>query len=102
MFEDLSLNAWPSHQMQIYDSWILRFSYFYTHRTNSVEQLGPSTIPLREKINYCESIYEDWGTPTIFKISPLADAGREWIQHQSYNRSNDYGSGEIFLHPSVL
>ena len=28
--EDLSLNAWPSHQMQVYDGWILRFSYFYT------------------------------------------------------------------------
>ncbi len=71
LIEDLSLNAWPSHQMQIYDSWILRFSYFYTHRTNSVEQLGPSTIPLDEKIAYCESIYRDWGTPCIFKINPF-------------------------------
>ena len=69
--EDLSLNAWPSHQMQIYDSWILRFSYFYTHRTNSVEQLGPSTIPIPEKVAYCESIYRDWGSPCIFKINPL-------------------------------
>ena len=34
--EDLSLNAWPSHQIELYDGWILRFSYFYTHRTNSV------------------------------------------------------------------
>ena len=39
--EDLSLNAWPSHQIQIYDGWILRFSYFYTHRTNCIEQIGP-------------------------------------------------------------
>ncbi|HIU76755.1 MAG TPA: GNAT family N-acetyltransferase [Candidatus Pelethocola excrementipullorum] len=69
--EDLSLNAWPSHQMQIYDGWILRFSYFYTHRTNSVEQIGESTIPLDQKIDYCESIYRQWGTPAIFKISPL-------------------------------
>lgn len=69
--EDLSLNAWPSHQMQIYDGWILRFSYFYTHRTNSVEQIGESTIPLEQKIDYCESIYRQWGTPAIFKISPL-------------------------------
>lgn len=71
MIEDLSLNAWPSHQMQIYDSWILRFSYFYTHRTNSVEQLGPSTLPLAEKIAYCESVYRDWGTSCIFKINPF-------------------------------
>ena len=69
--EDLSLNAWPSHQMQIYDGWILRFSYFYTHRTNCIEQIGPSSIPLTDKLEYCEEIYERWGTPAIYKITPL-------------------------------
>ena len=54
MIEDLSLNAWPSHQIQLYDGWLLRFSYFYTHRTNCVEQIGPSSIPIEEKINFCE------------------------------------------------
>ena len=71
--EDLSLNAWPSHQIQVYDGWLLRFSYFYTHRTNSVEQIGASLLPLSEKIPYCEEIYQKWGTPAIFKISPLLD-----------------------------
>ena len=71
--EDMSLNAWPSHQIQIYDGWLLRFSYFYTHRTNSVEQIGTSTLPLDEKIRFCENIYRHWGTPCIFKISPLID-----------------------------
>lgn len=42
--EDLSLNAWPSHQMQVYDGWILRFSYFYTHRTNCAEPIGASIL----------------------------------------------------------
>ena len=70
--EDLSLNAWPSHQMQVYDGWIIRFSYFYTHRTNSVEQIGPSSLPLPEKISYCEQIYRRWNTPSIFKITPLS------------------------------
>lgn len=69
--EDLSLNAWPSHQIQIYDGWLLRFSYFYTHRTNCVEQIGASTLPLDTKIAYCEEAYQKWGTPAIFKISPL-------------------------------
>ena len=50
--EDLSLNAWPSHQIQLYDGWLLRFSYFYTHRTNCVEQIGPSSIPIEEKIDF--------------------------------------------------
>lgn len=71
IIEDLSLNAWPSHQIELYDGWILRFSYFYTHRTNSVEQIGPSALPLHEKIAYCESVYRNWGTPCIFKINPL-------------------------------
>ena len=71
--EDLSLNAWPSHQIQYYDGWLLRFSYFYTHRTNCVEQAGPSTLPLGEKITYCESEYRKWGTPAVFKITPLVD-----------------------------
>ena len=72
--EDLSLNAWPSHQMQIYDGWILRFSYFYTHRTNCIEQIGPSSIPLPDKLDYCEEIYERWGTPAIYKITPLINS----------------------------
>lgn len=72
--EDLSLNAWPSHQMQLYDGWILRFSYFYTHRTNCVEQIGPSSLPFEEKIRYCEEIYRYWNTPCIFKITPLLPA----------------------------
>ena len=60
--EDMSLNAWPSHKMELYDGWILRFSYFYTHRTNSVEQFGTSTLPWREKIPYCEQVYKRLGS----------------------------------------
>lgn len=74
IIEDLSLNAWPSHQIQLYDGWILRFSYFYTHRTNCIEQIGTSSIPLIDKLDYCEEIYEKWGTPTIYKITPLLDS----------------------------
>ena len=61
----MSLNAWPSHKMELYDGWILRFSYFYTHRTNSVEQFGNSTLTWREKIPYCESVYRRLGTPAV-------------------------------------
>ena len=77
--EDLSLNAWPSHQMQMYDGWILRFSYFYTHRTNCAEAVGISLLPLAEKIEYCERIYRRWKTPCIFKISPVCDPALDGI-----------------------
>ena len=77
--EDMSLNAWPSHKMELYDGWILRFSYFYTHRTNSVEQFGISTLPWREKIPYCEAVYQRLGTPAIFKISPLVSPDFDYV-----------------------
>lgn len=77
--EDMSLNAWPSHKMELYDGWILRFSYFYTHRTNSVEQFGISTLPWREKIPYCEAVYRRLGTPAIFKISPLVSPDFDYV-----------------------
>ncbi|MDC7290652.1 GNAT family N-acetyltransferase [Blautia schinkii] len=77
--EDMSLNAWPSHKMELYDGWILRFSYFYTHRTNSVEQFGTSTLPWCEKIPYCENVYKRLGTPAIFKISPLVSQDFDYV-----------------------
>ena len=72
--EELSLNAWPSHKIELYDGWLIRFSHNYTYRTNSVEQVGASTIPVEEKIAYCESIYRGFGTPCNFKINPLLPA----------------------------
>ena len=84
--EDLSLNAWPSWQMQVYDGWILRFSHFYTHRTNSVEQIGQSLLPLEEKVAYCEEIYRDWGTPCIFKIPPIGDPALDpYLERRGYH-----------------
>ena len=79
VIEDLSLNAWPSHQMQMYDGWILRFSYFYTHRTNCIERVGASLIPLDEKLDYAEQVYRRWQTPCIYKISPITDPSLEKI-----------------------
>ena len=83
--EDMSLNAWPSHKMELYDGWILRFSYFYTHRTNSVEQFGTSTLPWREKVSYCENVYKRLGSPAIFKISPLVSPDFDYtLENRGY------------------
>ena len=71
--EEMSLNAWPSYRIEFYDGWLLRYSHNYTYRTNSVEQVGESTIEPAEKILYCERIYRDLKSPSIFKIQPLLD-----------------------------
>ena len=77
--EDMSLNAWPSHKSELYDGWILRFSYFYTHRTNSVEQFGASTLSWREKVAFCENEYRRLGSPAIFKISPMVSPDFDYV-----------------------
>lgn len=73
LIEEISLNAWPSHKIELYDGWLIRFSHNYTHRTNSVEQVGVSSIPVEEKIAYCEAMYANYHTPAMFKINPLMD-----------------------------
>ena len=75
--EEISLNAWPSYRSELYDGWIIRYSHNYTHRTNSVEQVGHSSIPVEEKIAFCENAYRHHGTPAIFKINPLTDPSFE-------------------------
>ena len=71
--EEMSLNAWPSHKSELYDGWIIRYSHNYTYRTNCVEQIGASVIPLEEKIAFCENAYRHHGTPATFKINPITD-----------------------------
>lgn len=77
--EDMSLNAWPSYKMELCDGWILRFSHFYTHRTNSVEQFGASSLPWCEKIPFCEAEYKRLGSPAVFKISPLVSIDFDYM-----------------------
>ena len=74
LIEEISLNAWPSHKIELYDGWLIRFSHNYTYRTNSVEQVGDSLIPIEEKIAYCEAQYRNYHTPSNFKINPLLDS----------------------------
>ncbi len=73
--EEMSLNAWPSYRIEFYDGWLLRYSHNYSYRTNSVEQISESTIPVDEKIAYCERIYRDLNCAASFKIQPLLDPG---------------------------
>lgn len=67
--EELSINALPALKNLQYDGWLLRYANGYTRRANSVQPLYPSSIPLDEKIDYCEQIYHTWGIPTVFKMT---------------------------------
>lgn len=70
--EELSMNAWPSLQTELYDGWVLRFADGYTRRANSVSPIYESTIPLDEKIDFCEKEYKLHNLPTRFKITTMS------------------------------
>lgn len=72
LFEELSMNAHPSIKTQLFDGWVLRFANGYTNRANSVNPLYPSTIPLEEKIAFCEEIYLAQGLAPTYKLTPLS------------------------------
>lgn len=81
LIEEISLNAWPSHKVELYDGWLIRFSYNYTHRTNCVNLVSASTLPLEEKIAFCEKEYKNAHTPAIFKISPFEAESFDALLH---------------------
>ena len=87
--EEISLNAWPSHKSELYDGWLIRYSHYYTYRTNSVEQVGPSSIPLPQKVAFCENAYRHHGTPASFKINPLLDPSFEqYLAERGYEKQH--------------
>jgi GNAT superfamily N-acetyltransferase len=67
--EELSMNAWPALQTNLYDGWVLRFAEGYTKRANSINPIYESTIDLDEKINYCQRQYSFCNLPTVFKLT---------------------------------
>lgn len=70
--EELSLNALPALQTEVYDGWILRRANGYTRRANSINPLYPSTLPLAEKVARCEARYAGERHGVIFKLTPAA------------------------------
>ncbi len=69
LLEELSLNALPAYQAIHYDGWILRFTDGFTRRANSVQPLYKSSLPVEEKLDYCEAQYASRGLRTVFKLT---------------------------------
>jgi GNAT superfamily N-acetyltransferase len=66
--EEQSMNAWPSIQTVLYDGWVIRMANGYTKRANSINPIYPYKNNLKEKIKYCETVYENNGLPVIYKL----------------------------------
>ncbi|MGG3559584.1 GNAT family N-acetyltransferase [Peribacillus frigoritolerans] len=71
--EELSLNALPAMQTQIYDGWVIRFADGYTKRANSITPIYPSNENVKKKISNCEQLYFARNDKAVYKVTPQAN-----------------------------
>jgi len=73
--EEAALSAWPAVRQMFYDGWLLRMTGGPSKRINSVNIRGGSSLPLEQKVRYCERVYDREGLPLIFRLpEPLTSA----------------------------
>ncbi len=70
--EELSLNSSAPPGQLLYDGWVLRMLPGKAKRARSVNAVYASTVPIDEKIAYCERLYQGAGLPAIFRITPYS------------------------------
>ena len=71
--EELGLNASAPPGQLLYDGWLLRLLPGQAKRARSVNALYPSTLPLPDKIRYCEQLYRRHALPMVFRITPFSE-----------------------------
>ena len=69
--EEIGLNALQTQRQLFYDGWLLRVSPGKAKRARSVNAHFGSTLPLAQKIAYCERFYAERGLPPLFRITPF-------------------------------
>lgn len=67
--EELSMNALPALDTNLYDGWVLRFSNGYTKRANSINPIYLSSIDVKSKIKAVEQQYLSRGLQVVYKIT---------------------------------
>lgn len=89
--EHISLRAWASLETEAYDGWLLRYAKGYTGRANSVQALDNSSLPLMQKIDYCENWYAQRNLPAIFRLTSAMQPPEldDVLDERNYERYNE-------------
>ncbi|MCK6580558.1 MAG: GNAT family N-acetyltransferase [Anaerolineae bacterium] len=73
--EERATNALPAQDTLLYDGWVIRAADHAPRRANAVHVFHRSTLPLNQKIDFCQAFYWARGARSIFKITPLCEDG---------------------------
>jgi len=71
--EESSLNVLQTQRQLFYDGWLLRLSPGVAKRGRSVNPHFGSSLPLANKLAYCENVYARHGLPTLYRITPWSE-----------------------------
>jgi GNAT superfamily N-acetyltransferase len=71
--EEASLNVLQTQRQLFYDGWLLRLSPGVAKRGRSVNAHFGSSLPLADKLAYCENVYARHGLPTLYRITPWSE-----------------------------
>jgi ribosomal protein S18 acetylase RimI-like enzyme len=102
--EELSLNSSAPPGQLLYDGWILRLLRGKAKRARSVNAVYASSLPVADKIAYCERLYRAAAVPLLFRITPFSqpqDLDAE-LDRQGYRRFDDTAVESATLDRSQL
>lgn len=83
-YEEMCLNGHVALNTFFYDGWILKFSEGYTGRANSVSLLYPSSLPVADKVVFCEQMYQKQKLPCQFKLTELDTELNDFLEKRGY------------------
>ena len=86
--EELGLNSSAPPGQLLYDGWLLRLLPGKAKRARSVNAVYPSSLPLDEKIGYCERLFGAAGVPALFRMTPFSSPAEldATLERRSYGR----------------
>lgn len=83
-YEEMCLNGHVALNTLLYDGWLLKFSEGYTGRANSVSLLHPSSLPVADKVVFCEQMYQKQKLPCQFKLTELDTELNDFLEKRGY------------------
>ena len=69
--EEVFLNSMAPPEQLLYDGWLVRFARNDAKRARSVNILGPSRMPLEDKLDYCMMLYGEKQMTPLYRITSL-------------------------------
>lgn len=71
--EEAGLNASAPRQQRWLDGWLVRFSPEKAKRSRCVNALAVGHLPLIERLNTCQRLFDTERLPMIFRVTPFSE-----------------------------